>query len=474
MRQGHDVSVVIFLLALGATFLASYLGRRHAKKLASDVLSAQRLNKWLVGLSAGATGNSAFIVTGAVGLGYSLGVQSLLLPFAWLIGDIVFWAIFPAKINRVGREAKAATLADVIASPLPPSARRAIKLLTAILVLICLAGYLAGQWLAGEKFLEGAFRFPSFVSLVLFATLIVFYTAIGGFRGSVYADTLQAIIRIVGTAVALAAVILVADWHNDAFQQNIGGAGPDFLKLFPKGLAAAVAYVIGFAAAALGFELGQPQLITRYLAGESPAETRSAWWIFIGFVQFTWVCMTIFGIILRGVMPALPDPEAGLSIFFRTDVGPILTGIIVADIFATIAATSNSLLVVMAQTAKFDLLESLLASARVLPLWPIVAVLGVVSMAISAVLNRSVAGLVLSSISLLGAGLAPAMMIRVLGWRHTGPSLVLSIISGFAVAAIWKFFGAVTVINEAVPGILTGLSVNFIIWAAHRRGAGIA
>jgi len=68
-----------------------------------------------------------------------------------------------------------------------------LKLLIALIVLTCLSGYVSAQWLSGQKFLNGAFRFSADRSLILFAGLIVLYTAIGGFRGSVYVDCLQAI-----------------------------------------------------------------------------------------------------------------------------------------------------------------------------------------------------------------------------------------------------------------------------------------
>ncbi|QAY96927.1 hypothetical protein CWB41_15285 [Methylovirgula ligni] len=472
MHRADDLSVLIFLVTLAATFAASFLGRAHTRQLNSDALADQKLSKWLVGLSAGATGNSAFIVTGVVGLGYTLGLQALLLPFGWLFGDIAFWTFFPDGINRLGRKTKAATLTDVIASGLPAVARRRVKLLAAALILICLTGYISAQWIAGQKFLEGAFGFPHLLSLLLFATLIVLYTGIGGFRGSVYADTLQAVIRIFGTSLALGAVIVVA-WRNSAgFWENTAVAGTQFFVLLPHGLPAALLFMLGFAAAAFGFGLGQPQMTSRYLAGRSPAETRSAWWIFIGFIQFTWIAMTIFGVVLRGVMPAIADPEAGLSLFFRTNMGPVLTGLIVADIFATIAATSNSLLVAMAQTVKFDVIEVL--TPRVPPLWPIVLLLGLISMAISARLDRSVVSLVLSSISLLGAGLAPAMMVRVLDWRRTNLSVPLSIIAGFAAAALWKLSGFGAFLNEAAPGIAIGLGANFLTVALRRKGTAIA
>jgi sodium/proline symporter len=467
MHDAGDLSVLIFLATLMGTFAVSFLGGADAHKLNSNALADQKLSKWLVGLSAGATGNSAFIVTGVVGLGYTLGVPALLLPFGWLFGDIAFWSFFPDKINRVGRETRAATLTDVIASGLPATTRRYIKLLAGALILLCLTGYISAQWIAGQKFLEGAFGFSHVLSLILFAALIVLYTGIGGFRGSVYADTLQALIRIFGTSLALVAVIFVATHHPQTFWQNTAQAGPAFLHLLPHGLLAALVFMLGFAASAFGFGLGQPQMTSRYLAGRTPSETRGAWWIFIGFIQFTWISMTIFGIALRGIMPAIHDPEAGLSLFFRTNMGPILTGLIVADIFATIAATSNSLLVAMAQTMKFDIIEML--TSRTPPLWTIVLLLGIVSMAISAKLDSSVVSLVLSSISLLGAALAPAMMVRVLSWRRTGASVIAAILAGFATAALWKFLGFGAVLNEAAPGILAGLGANFLAATAQRR-----
>jgi Na+/proline symporter len=198
-----DLSIAIFAIALVGTFIVSYLGRRHARRFDSEALSGQRLNKWLVGLSAGATANSGFVVTGAVGLGYTMGAQWLLLPLGWLLGDILFWSIFPNRINQVGTAAKASTLTDVIVHGLGPKYERRLKVLIALIVLVCLGGYVAAQWLAGQKFLQGAFGFGSTLSLVLFAALIVIYTSLGGFRGSVYADTFQAAIRIVGTVIAM-------------------------------------------------------------------------------------------------------------------------------------------------------------------------------------------------------------------------------------------------------------------------------
>ena len=473
-NQGVDFSVAVFAVALLATFVLAFLGRRDSKRVASAALAEQHLNRWLVGLSAGATANSGFVVTGAVGLGYTFGAQWLLVPLSWLLGDILFWLVFPNRINAAGRAVNAATMTDVIVEGMKPRPRIALKRTVAVIVLLCLGGYVSAQWLAGQKFLQGAFGFGSVTSLLVFAVLIVIYSAIGGFRGSVYADTLQAVVRVVGTAIALTAVTVIASRTPGTFWQNIQSAGPDFLHIFPNNsLLTALPVILGFAAASLGFGLGQPQMVTRYLAGATPQETRSAWWIYNSFVQSTWIAMTVFGMALRGVMPAIADPETGLSLFHRSNTGPLITGIIAADVFATIAATSNSLLVALAQTVSRDLFIPTRDHRHdAEELWPLLAVLGAATMVVSLHLHSTVVNLALSSVSLMGAGLAPAMLIRVLNWRRTDTSLILAVVVGTGTAVLWRSFGLGGTMNEAAPGIVLGLLTNFLSARLSRnRGA---
>lgn len=457
------VAAAVFLATLAATFFAAFLARRHAGGTADHGLAQRSLNRWLVGLSAGTTANSGFIVTGAVGLGYAYGMQWMSLPLSWLVGDLVFWHLFPARINAYGRASGATTLSQVITHGLEGRGARWVAVITAIMIIVCLTGYTAAQWLAGQKFLSGAFRIPGAAALALFGATIIAYSAIGGFRGSVYTDTLQALIRIGGTILALVVVVHFALSDAEAFHRNIAAAGPDFLQPFPSGLIAGIGFVLGFAMAAIGFGLGQPQIVSRYLAGSSPAETQAARWVYIGFLQFTWLAMTGFGMVLRGVMPGLADPEMGLSVFFQEKVNAFATGIIAADIFATIASTTNGLLIATSQAVVYDLLQ---AERKRLLFDAVTVVVGIVSIAVSYASHGTVLSLALGSVSLLGAALAPAVMIKVLGWRHTVTSLSSAIVVGVAAAIAWKMSGAGATLNEAGVGMVAGLVTN---WLLSRR-----
>lgn len=459
------VAAVVFLATLAATFFAAFLARRHAGGTADHGLAQRSLNRWLVGLSAGTTANSGFIVTGAVGLGYAYGTQWMFLPLSWLVGDLVFWQLFPARINAYGRASGATTLSQVITSGLEGRGARWVAVISALMIIVCLTGYTAAQWLAGQKFLSGAFRLSDTTALALFGATIIAYSAIGGFRGSVYTDTLQALIRIGGTMLALVVVVHFALSDVAGFHGNIEAAGPDFLEPFPSGLIAAIGFVVGFAMAAIGFGLGQPQIVSRYLAGASPAETGAAKWIYIGFLQFTWLAMTGFGMVLRGVMPGLADPEMGLSVFFQEKVNAFATGIIAADIFATIASTTNGLLIATSQAVVYDLLG---AARKRLLFDAVTVVVGIVSIVVSFATGGTVLSLALGSVALLGAALAPAVMIKVLGWRHTVVSLATAIVVGAVAAIAWKMSGAGATLNEAGVGMVMGLATN---WALSRQGS---
>lgn len=468
MNRGLPLSELIFVVVLCATFGAASLARRYPASEASEGLGSYKLNKWLVGLSAGTTANSGFIVTAAVGLGYTEGWRWLLLPISWGIGDLVFWYFFPAKINDLGKQSRAATLSELLRYRLAGFYPKAITILSAVVILVCLTGYTSAQWIAGKKFLTGAFDLPANLSLIAFAGLIICYSSIGGFRGSVYTDTLQAFIRILGTAAALIAVFYFAWTDHAAYLANLRNIDDQFFNLLPTNTAVGLlGFVIGFAAAAIGFGLGQPQILSRYLAGKSPQETRSAWWIYIAFVQLTWCAMTLFGIVLRGVMPGIEDPEAGLSVFFIERLGAVATGLIAADVFATIASTSNGILVAMAQIVRYDLIPYLTSrkTDSISITW-LTLTIGGVTMLVSTLIDETVVTLAISSVSMMGAAIAPAVMIKVLRCRHTGFSLLCTIIFGLLAATAWKYLGFGSVLNESAVGITVGLIANFVTSAA--------
>lgn len=458
------IALGVFALTIVITFILAILGRRKSIGNNENDLAGRDLNCWLVGLSAGATANSGFIVSGAVGLGYLYGLQWVLLPIAWLIGDLVFWRYFPNKLNNHARKLNAMTLTDILTGSKATKASNLLAILTSLILVFGLGAYASAQWLAGKKFLVNAFDLSENISLVIFAFIIIAYSSIGGFRGSVYVDAFQALLRLIGCTLIFLFAGSAVITNYDQFFLNYAEVSGTFFNLFGQmSITGVIGFVIGWASASLGFGLGQPQVSMRYMAAKSPEELDRAKWIYIGYVQFTWISMTVFGVILRGISPGLNDPEAGLAIFVSSAMPAVLAGIIIADIFGVIASTANSILIALSHTIKHDLLKRL-ALGNFFSITILSFVFGILTLIIAYNASSSVASVSIAAISFIAAGLAGPVMIKILSWKHSVISLLIAMFVGICTSVAWSLFGYSSFMNEAAIGILISLLTNRIVF----------
>lgn len=458
-------SLSVFFVSLLITLCIAYWGR---DKKGDKTMINRSMNRWFVGLSAGATSNSAFVVVGAVGLGYQFGATWLMLPLAWFLGDLFYWKYFPAKLNQYGRKHEAVTLSELLVTGLPQYWVRKVTLLVAIIVLVGLLAYISAQWIAGQKFISSAFGFSPELSMMFFATFIILYSTIGGFRGSIYVDTFQAILRVCATLVVIATTLYWVLADIPTFIKNIQQVDEGFfIPFYQMPLTSVIAFIIGWAAAALGFGLGHPQLVSRYLSGSSPEETKAAKWIYITFVQFTWITMTLFGLFLKGLMPNLSDPETGLNAFVQVYMHAIVAGIILADVFAIIASTANSLLISLYHTVVQDLLSSFKKLSNFSPTVMII-VLGLLSFLMSLTLSGSVASIIMRVVSLVSSCLAVQVGIKLFKIPHNGASLFTSILVGLGTSLTWILFGFSEILNEAVVGMFASWLTNYTVFKCYR------
>ena len=86
--------------------------------------------------------------------------------------------------------------------------------------------------------------------------------------------------------------------------------------------------------------------------------------------------------------------------------------------------------------------------------------------------SKSVFDLVLFAITIMGAGFAPIMLVRVMQWTIT-PSLAVSMMGfGIFVGILWRIQGYHAYVYEALPGMVSamivyGLGVTFLRFKKH-------
>jgi Na+/proline symporter len=459
--------------------------------------------------SLSATSNTAFVVFGAVGMGYTTGLQGFLLPLGFLLGDVVFWRFLPQKISAYGIATNSKTLQELVTYQLNGRIASVIKLVVTTITLLGLFLYTVAQFLAGHYWLTASYHINNgWFTVSLFGLLIGLYTAFGGFKGSIATDVFLTGVRLVGTVTAVITVCWTLVQHPQACHQ-IKVPVEGFLSLIPKDSWSGMLLILAFILGSLGFSLSQPQLLSRYLITNNIKQTQSTWPLYFGFVYTSWGLMVLFGILLRcvtsnptflnGEILYLPKPEMALPVFFNKFYPGWLNGIIISHIFASIACATNSMLVSMAQCISNDLLIDLLRVKKTPSFLVITIAIGVVCvlatggmLALSnspnalgnAIRTIGVSTIVLAAVYLMAGSLASVVLIRVLNWYYSGKILLLILSTGCISAGLSIVYFIVYNIGKSskssidlVYGAVIGMVMSLIFYklltvtSKHRKGA---
>lgn len=464
-------SLILFLLLLLAV---GTVAARSSGDTEEDYWLADRsFGKYFIGFSAGASSASSFIMIGAVGVGYTLGVTALLLPLGALLGDLVFWSIYPDKINRFARARGANTVPEMLSMTAADADRRLIRKTAALITFPMISLYAGAQMLAAGKTMNTVMDIDLKWGILLSAAVVIGYCAKGGLRASVITQFVQAMIMLATSTGALILATVIAGGPAEIVK-SLDSIDPALLQFSSNTpVLFLLIMVIGFAAATLGLDLALPYLLVRMMATRSPGEARQAGWIYIAFVQSNWMAMTLFGIILRTIIPDIPDPEQGLPLFAEMNLSPVLLGIVAGGIFATIASTIDAQLLVLSSSITVDLFPSshtrLVAryGARYRVAVMVLIAAFVVSLALA--VSATVFTLILSTVAVLGASLGLGMFIVISNIRTGSNAMIISMLTGFVVALAWRSFGLSEIMLEALPGFLCGLLVHTVLMKRFRN-----
>ncbi len=274
------ITVISFGFFLIIFLWVGAIAAKFTQDTDSDYLLANRsFGKYLIGLSAGATTNSGSIMTGMVGFGYSTGISTLLITLGYFLGDLTFWTFFPDKINNISLEQDSLTVPELLGAAVKkPQGKKFVTSIVALISVIFVGTYTTAQFYASAKILNAFFGIDLKLGAILAAVLILVYCVKGGLRASVWTDAVQAIVGMF-VAFGVLATAIIAAGSIPEIAAKLNSIDPQLTNIF-SGFTwwAIIAYVVGFAVAAMGFGLSQPQFLVRLMAGRNPQEADADIW----------------------------------------------------------------------------------------------------------------------------------------------------------------------------------------------------
>ena len=304
-------------------------------------------------------GMSGWLLLGLPGALYASGLVEAWIGIGLFVGAVLNWTIVAPRLReQTERMGNALTIPEFMANRFPSRAV-ALRVVSAIVIVVFFMVYSAAGLVGGGKLFETAFPalLPDIgvsdymMGVWLTALVVLAYTMIGGFLAVSLTDFVQGVIMLLALVVM---PLVVMFGPGGSAGDSLTEVQPGFLSL-TNGLTA-----VGWLSAVtwgLGY-FGQPHIIVRFMAIRSLPEVATA--RNIGLV-WMFVCLIgSLGIGLAGRAYAdrngivVDDPETIFILLADLLFHPLVTGFLLAALLAAIMSTISSQLLVSSSSLTED------------------------------------------------------------------------------------------------------------------------
>lgn len=251
---------------------------------------------------------------------------------------------------------------------------------------------------------------------------------------------------------------------------NLKAQDPTLVQWFPQDLNFGFSmYLLGMMFGGFG-AIGQPHILVRFMSIRSVDEVKQARWIYFAWFIPFFIASIAVGLYSRAYMPDLVSTQlaAGLTESQATEMAmpemarrllpDILIGLTLAGLFAATMSTADSQILVCSGAITQDInprwKDSYIASK--------LATLAVTALALAIALfaGQGVFFLVLIAWSALGAGLGPALLLRLFYVRLSSLTIALMMTAGVGTVIAWNMLGY----DGDVFKLLPGMAASFLMW----------
>ena len=307
------------------------------------------------------------------------------------------------------------------------------------------------------------------LGMVLVAGITVLYTLVGGFLAVAYTDVVQGLMMVTAlVAVPVAGLLQLGGFGS--LISTIDELDPKTWALW--GASTSLMSIVSAAAWGLGY-FGQPHIIVRFMALETPQQAKAGRRIGIGWMALA--CLGAAATALVGIATyrrdtgKLPDPETVFISLGQLLFHPFVAGFMLAAILAAIMSTISSQLLVSSSALVEDLYHAFnrreLGEKRSVLLGRVAVMLVSMVAAIMAwQANDSILNLVSFAWAGFGASFGPVVLLALFWRRLTRWGALAGMTTGAVVAAVWaNLSGGIFDLYELLPGFVANLIVTIVV-----------
>ena len=449
---------MVVMLGVGVVFT------KKANSTEDYYLSGRSLPAPVLMFTFAATWIGASSTLGKAGLAYTDGISAISPTIGSFIAFFIFTA-FAGRIRRIGAEHGLTSIPDLFEKRFG-KAPAIIAALTIAWTMVCTTGT---QLIAFSKVLEymfGRYGISYEQSLIIAMGIVVFYTMLSGMYGVAYTDVIQGVILLIVIGVVLPAGALGKVGGFDGLRASLDA---DYFVFRPD------ISMIGYTVTSfLYFVAGPPYWQRAFAAKSAKSATEGSLGGNIIIIFYT-VAVVLIGICAASMYPGVTGSDTELVMLMVTEeyFPPIVYAFTIAAILAVIMSTTDSYLILSAQTVTTDLIcrvKGIKSQKEVVRISRIsVVAVGVFALLYALKMSNIFESMMLS-MTQFSAGIAVPALAALFSKRVTRQGMLASMISGLAFSIIWA-----TVLHnpwglsEAISGSVVSLIVIVVVSACTQK-----
>jgi sodium/proline symporter len=472
----NNYSFISFLIYVLIIFLIGILSTRFSSKGISEFfIGGRQMNKFVVALSAVASGRSSWLLIGLTGMAYVRGASAIWAAVGYVIAEFLMFRFAAPKLRLHSEKHDDITISDYFTSRFQDKSN-VLRLVSALIIIIFMTSYISAQFVGGGKAFSTSFNISSNWGVIITASIVLIYTLFGGFLAVSVTDVIQAIFMLV--SLIILPIIAIVDF-GQIHELIRAIKTSDNLLLDPFAIGSGA--LIGFIGIGLGSP-GNPHILVRYISIKNPAELKFSAYIGTFWNIIMAISAVLIGVLGRAYFPEVDsiaggDPENLFPQLAELHLHPIIFGVIIASILAAVMSTADSMLLVCASAILRDIYqkifrtESALSQDKLVKLSRIIILFVVlISLGLGFLASDLVFWLVLFAWGGLGASFGPTILLS-LFWKGTTRNGVLfGFISGVLTVIIWNQIPSLkSIIYELVPAFFVSLLCTFIISIIEKK-----
>jgi sodium/proline symporter len=467
----HSLGIsAAFILYFAVMLAIGIFYCRRMKSISDYIIGSRTLGTWVTAMSAEAADMSGWLMLGLPGYAYFAGIEAGWIALGLIIGTYVNWKVVAGRLRTYTEVAHdSLTLPDFLQNRFHDHSK-ALRIVSAIFILIFFLLYTSSGFVAGGKLFHTVFGIPYFWAMLIGASVVIFYTFLGGFMAVCWTDFVQGVLMFF--AILIVPIAGIALLGGPALTvKALQGVNHELLNPFTtvSGKPISLIAVISLMAWGLGY-FGQPHIIVRFMAIRSSKQIPQARHIAMVWVILSLTAAVAVGLVGRVFLKETLQGTATETVFMVMTNEIFLSffaGIILSAILAAIMSTASAQLLVTSSAVSQDLYKALIrrdAGGRELlrvSRWSVI-IIAVIAIVLGLNPDNLVLDLVAYAWAGFGAAFGPAILMSLYWKRMTRNGALASIIVGGITVIVWKQFGWFG-LYEIVPGFVLSLAAIVVV-----------